>query len=185
MLALNRKLLRELWQLKGQVVSIALVVASGIMAVVTMRGSYESLVIAQEQYYSTTRFADIWAPLVRAPLSVLSRIEAIPGVDAADSRVTFLATLNLDDTGIPAEGRFVSLPEIGRPKLNEILVRQGRYVVPGAPDEVIISENFAAARGFYSGDSIRVIINGRARDLDIVGIAISAGHSYAVPPGSL
>lgn len=185
MLALNRKLLRELWHLKGQVISIALVVASGIMSVVTMRGSYESLVYAQQQYYSQTRFADVWAPLVRAPLSLLQKIEAVPGVDAADSRVTFLATLDLDDSGIPAQGRFVSLPEAGRPTLNDLVVRQGRYIVPGAPDEVIISENFAAARGFRPGDSIRVIINGRARDLDIVGIAISAEHSYAVPPGAL
>jgi len=185
MLALNRKLLRELWHLKGQVFSIALVVASGIMSVVTMLGSYGSLVSAQQQYYSETRFADVWAPLVRAPLALLSRIEAVPGVDAADSRVTFLATLDLDDTGIPAQGRFVSLPEIGRPKLNDIIVRQGRYVVPGAPDEVLISENFAEARDFVPGDTIRVIINGRARDLDIVGIAISAEHSYAVPPGAL
>ncbi len=185
MLALNRKLLRELWHLKGQVISIALVVASGIMSVVTMRGSYESLVTAQQQYYSVTRFADVWAPLVRAPLALMPKIEAIPGVDAADSRVSFLATLDLDDSGIPAQGRFVSLPEVGRPKLNDIIVRQGRYIVPGSPDEVIISENFAAARDFIPGDTIRVIINGRARDLDIVGIAISAEHSYAVPPGAM
>ncbi len=185
MRALDRKLLREIWHLKGQAISIALVVASGIMSVVTMRGSYESLVNAQQQYYSETRFAEIWAPLVRAPLNLLTKIESIPGVDQADSRVTFLATLDLDDSGIPAQGRFVSLPEAGRPILNDLVVRRGRYIVPGAPDEVIISENFAAAREFEPGDTIRVIINGRARDLDVVGIAISAEHSYAVPPGSL
>jgi len=185
MRALDRKLLREIWHLKGQAISIALVVASGIMSVVTMRGSYESLVNAQQQYYSETRFAEIWAPLVRAPLTLLTKIEAIPGVDLADSRVTFLATLDLDDSGIPAQGRFVSLPEAGRPILNDLVVRRGRYIVPGAPDEVIISENFAVAREFEPGDTIRVIINGRARDLDVVGIAISAEHSYAVPPGSL
>jgi putative ABC transport system permease protein len=49
--ALHRKLLRELWHLKSQMLSIALVVATGIMTVVTMRGSYESLVIAQQDYY--------------------------------------------------------------------------------------------------------------------------------------
>lgn len=185
MRALDRKLLRELWRLKSQMVSIALVVASGIMSVVTMRGSYEALVLAQQQYYSSARFADVWAPLVRAPLSLITKIESIPGVDAADSRVTFLATLDLDDSGIPAQGRFVSLPEVGRPKLNDIVIREGRYVVPGAYDEVIISENFAAAREFRPGDTIRVVINGRARDLDIVGIAVSPEHAYAVPPGAL
>ncbi|MFM1896138.1 MAG: hypothetical protein RLZZ385_1212 [Pseudomonadota bacterium] len=183
--ALYRKLFRELWHLKGQVISIALVVAAGIMSVVTMRGSYESLIQAQQDYYNSARFADVWVPLVRAPLSLVGKLEAIPGVEAADTRVTFLATLDLDDTGIPATGRFVSLPPVGRPALNDIVIRQGRYLAVGALDEVLISENFAIARGFVPGDRIRVIINGRARDLDIVGIAVSPEHTYAVPPGSL
>ncbi|MEX2131858.1 MAG: FtsX-like permease family protein [Pseudohongiellaceae bacterium] len=183
--ALYRKLFRELWHLKGQVISIALVVAAGIMTVVTMRGSYYVLVQAQQDYYNDTRFAEVWVSLVRAPETLVPRLEAIPGVDAADSRVTLMATLDLDDSGIPAIGRFISLPPVGRPKLNDIVIRQGRYLATGALNEVIISENFAAAREFSPGDRIRVIINGRARVLDIVGIAVAPEHSYAVPPGSL
>ena len=182
---LNRKLLRELWHLKGQITSIAMVVAVGIMSIVTMRGSYDSLIEAQQRYYREARFADMWVSLVRAPEALISDIEAIPGVDAADSRVTFLATLDLDDTGIPAHGRFISIPESGRPLLNDLMLRQGRYIEAGAADEVIISENFAAARGFAPGDGIRAIINGTARDLDVVGVAVSPEHTYAVPPGSL
>lgn len=185
MTSLTRKLMRELWHLKGQVISIALVVAAGVMAVVTMRGSYESLILAQREYYNSARFADVWIPLVRAPLSLLRKIESLPGVAVADARVTFLATLDLDDSGIPATGRFVSLPPAGRPVLNDIVVRGGRYLASGALDEVLVSENFAIARGFRPGDRIRVIINGRARVLDIVGIAVSPEHAYAVPPGAL
>lgn len=185
MSALYKKLFRELWKAKGQVTSIALVVATGIMSIVTMVGSYQSLVVAQQQFYREARFADVWVSLVRAPESLGNTLESIEGVDAADTRVTFLATLDLDDSGIPAHGRFISLPETGRPELNDIMLRRGRYVVSGASDEVIISENFAIARELEPGSSVRVIINGRARELDVVGIAISPEHSYAVPPGSL
>lgn len=185
MSALNLKLLRELWRLRGQVASIALVVAAGIMSIVTMRGSYESLVTAQQQFYRESRFADVWVSLVRAPENIKATLESIEGVDAADTRVTFLATLDLDDSGIPARGRFISLPETGRPELNDIMLRRGRYIVSGASDEVIISENFAVARDYRPGDLIRVIINGRSRDLEVVGIAISPEHSYAVPPGAI
>ena len=185
MSSLNIKLLRELWRLKGQVASIALVVAAGIMSIVTMRGSYESLVVAQQQYYREARFADVWVSLVRAPESLRASLEAIDGVDAADTRVTFLATLDLDDSGIASHGRFISLPETGRPVLNDLMLLEGRYIGVGALDEVIISENFAVARGFRPDDSIRVIINGRSRELDIVGIGISPEHTYAVPPGAL
>ncbi len=183
--ALTYKLLRECWHLKGQLFSIALVVATGIMTVITMRGSYESLVQAQQQYYNDTRFADVWSNLRRAPESLREQIESIPGVALADTRVSFLATLDLEGLDAPALGRFVSLPEIGRPVLNDIRLLRGRYVENGAPDEVILSENFANARALIPGDTIRAIINGRARELDIVGIAISPEHSYTVPPGSL
>lgn len=182
---LNRKLLRELWTLKGQMLSIALVVAVGIMSIVTMRGSYDSLANAQQNYYRETRFADIWVSLVRAPLSVLPVLEAIPGVEASDTRVTFLATLDLDDIGIPAHGRFVSIPPNSRPVLNDVIVERGRYIEVGSPDEVIISTKFAEARQLNPGDSVRAIINGRSRELDIVGIGNSPEHMYAVPPGAL
>lgn len=104
MKALDRKLLRELWFLKGQMLSIALVVASGIITVVTMRGSYESLIDAQQSYYRETRFADVWAPLKRASESVRRQLESIDGVAGVDTRVTFLATLDLPGLDAPASG---------------------------------------------------------------------------------
>lgn len=185
MTSLNRKLLRELWKLKGQVISIALVVAVGVMSIVTMRGSYDSLLEAQQEYYRVSRFADVWVSLVRAPQALLSSLVAIPGVDAADTRVSFLATLDLDDSGSPSHGRFISIPDNGRPVLNDLQIRRGRYISLGANHEVIISDKFAAARDLQPGDSVRAIINGRARELEIVGIGVSPEHTYAVPPGGL
>lgn len=185
MRAINRKLLRELWQLKGQMMSIALVVATGMMTVITMRGSYESLVDAQQAYYRQTRFADLWAPLKRAPDALRERIQAIPGVATVDTRVTLNATLDLPDLDAPAQGRLVSLPEYERPRLNDIRLSGGRYLAPGATNEVVISGKFAGARELKPGDSLRAIINGRMQDLRIVGIANSPEHTYAVPPGAL
>jgi putative ABC transport system permease protein len=182
---LYKKLWRETWQLRGQLLSIALVVSTGVMTVVTMRGSYDTLVAAQADYYREMRFADAWSYLVRAPQALVNDIENIPGVNAVDTRINFQATLDLDEVGIPARGQFISAPEIGRPGLNDILIKKGRYVALGGYDEVIISENFAVARGLQPGQSIRVILNGRARELDIVGVAISPEQSYVVPPGSL
>ena len=185
MKALDKKLWRELWKLKMQILSIALVVATGIMSVITMRGTYDSLVLAQENYYAQSRFADLWAPLVRAPLTLLDKLEAVSGVNEIDTRVSLLATLDLEEVDMPALGRFISVPENGRPLLNDINLKSGRYLLAAYPDEVIISEKFASARNLEPGDNIRVVINGRSRELDIVGIASSPEHSYAVPPGSL
>lgn len=185
MRAITKKLLREVWKQRGPMVSIGAVVAVGIMTVLTMRGTYVSLVAAQDAYYREARFPDVWAALERAPESLRRRLEAVPGVEAVDTRVTFAATLRVPSVEAPATGRFVSVPEDGRPALADVFLTSGRYVAPGRRDEVLVSKNFALANGFVPGDTLRAVVNGRYRDFEIVGTAISPEHTYAVPPGAL
>ncbi len=85
----------------------------------------------------------------------------------------------------PATGRLVSIPERSEPKLNNLALRQGRWVEAGRPDDVIVSENFAVAHGFSPGDYFFAIVNGRKRRLSIVGIGLSPEYIYAVGPGQL
>lgn len=182
---LDIKLARELWKLRGQMLSIAAVVAVGIMTVMTMRGTYESLVLSRDLYYRDARFPDLWAALERAPESIAHRIASIPGVSAVRTRVTFSATLDVPSLEAPALGRFVSIPEERQSMLADLHLTSGRYIAPGGRSEVIISESFAEANGFGPGDVLRAVINGRLRDLSIVGTAISPEYTYAVPPGAL
>lgn len=185
MRAIDRKLWRELWRMKGQMMSIAMVVATGIMTVLTMRGGHDSLAVAQADYYADTRFADVWVSLKRAPETVADEVARLPGVGEVDTRVTALARLDLADIEGLGMGRFVSIPREGRPRLNDIRIVRGRWLAPGARDEVLVNGNFAEARALEPGDSVRAILNGRLRTLDVVGIANSPEHSYAVPPGGL
>ena len=45
----------------------------------------------------------------------------------------------------PVMGQLVSLPERGQPLLNRLALRAGRWLTPGRPDEVVVSEAFAEA----------------------------------------
>jgi putative ABC transport system permease protein len=67
MKALDRKLARDLWSLKTQVLSIALVIACGIGGFVGMFSTYESLLWSREHYYDTARFPHVFAAAKRAP----------------------------------------------------------------------------------------------------------------------
>ena len=53
--ALDRKLLRDLWSLKTQVVSIALVIACGIGGFIGSFSTYGSLLWSRDNYYATAR----------------------------------------------------------------------------------------------------------------------------------
>jgi putative ABC transport system permease protein len=183
--SLDRKLLRECWHLRGQMLSIALVVACGIMTVVTMRGTYDTLARSLERYYRDYRFADVFASLERAPNSLAARLAELPGVAFVETRVALGATLDVPGLAEPAVGRLISLPPPGRPALNDIHLVRGRLPDSTVPDEILVSESFANANGLALGTSIGAVINGRWRTLRIVGVAISPDFIGELAPGTV
>jgi putative ABC transport system permease protein len=180
MSVLNRKLVRDISRFRGQLAAVSLVVACGIATYVTMRGSYISLVEAQQSYYGTYRFADVFAQLKRAPEPLAAEIAAIPGVSKTETRVVVEVTLDIPGLDEPATGRLVSIPEAGQPDLNKLHIKEGRYVEPGRRDEVLVSEAFAEANQLRSGASFGAVINGRWQQLRIAGIALSPEYIYEI-----
>jgi len=180
MVTLRRKLARDLWHLRGQVLAIVLVAASGVAGVVTARTVHCSLAASQRDYYAAYRFADVFASLRRAPARVAARIAAIPGVDTVADRLVVDVTLDVPGVGAPATGRLVSIPADRRPPLNALHLRQGRAPAPGRPDEVLVSEAFARANGLVPGDRVRAVLNGRREILRVVGVALSPEYVYEI-----
>ena len=183
--ALDRKLIRDLWDMKGQSLAIASVIAAGVTMFVMYLSNFDSLQRTRATYYEGARFADVFASLKRAPASLESRIAALPGVEAVSTRVVSNVTLDLPDMVEPAIGRLVSVPDEGRPRLNDVYLRRGRWVDPARSDEVLASEIFCEAHGFNPGDRVAAVINGRRRYLTIVGIALSPEYIYAIRPGEI
>lgn len=182
---LDRKLLRDLWEMRGQALAIAAVIAAGVTMFVTYLSNFESLQRTRERYYERARFADLFAGLVRAPDSLAARIAALPGVAAVDTRVVADVTLDVPAMREPAAARLVSLAAPGAATLNDVYLRKGRWPDRARADEVVASEVFCKAHGFQPGDRIAAIINGRRRLLTITGIGLSPEYVYAVRPGEI
>lgn len=185
MRALDRKLLRDVVHLRGQVVAVAMVVACGIATLLTLRIAYDSLLAARASYYREYRFAEVFAHLERAPNELAARIAAIPGVATVETRVVREVTLDIPGLAEPATGRLVSIPPRGEPKLNGIFLREGRWIDPSDPDEVIMSESLARANGLRPGDTVGAVINGRWRRLKIAGIGLSPEFIYEIRAADL
>jgi putative ABC transport system permease protein len=183
--ALDRKLLRDLWQMKGQAVAIALVIGSGVAMFVMYLSNFDSLSRTQRAYYERQRFADVFASLKRAPQRLEERLAALPGVLTVSTRAVADVTLDVPGLEEPATGRLISIPAAGRPRLNDVFLRQGRWIEPGRPDEVIASEAFSEANRLRPGDRLGAIINGRRRDLTIVGLALSPEYVFNIRPGEI
>ena len=112
--------------LKGQVLTIALVVACGIAAFLSMLTAYDSLLVSRDTYYEQTAFAHVFATLKRAPKSLAAHLEGIPGVTAVDTRIVVDLTLDLPGVTDPITGRMISLPGGRPPTLDRLVLRTDR-----------------------------------------------------------
>lgn len=92
---LTRKLLRDVWAMKGQALAIAAVVTAGVTMLVTYLSNFESLQRTLDSYYASERFADVFAAAVRAPEPVAARLAALPGVTTVETRVVADVVLDL------------------------------------------------------------------------------------------
>ncbi|MBU1190321.1 MAG: ABC transporter permease [Gammaproteobacteria bacterium] len=185
MRALNHKLVRELWQLRGQALAIALVIGAGLAAVLMSISTLDSLQNTRAIYYRDYAFAEVFASLKRAPDSLRERIAAIPGVNQVNTRVWAPVTIEIAGFTDPISGLLVSAPRAGRADLNRLYLRAGRLMDPDRSDEIVIGDAFAEAHGFQPGDRLGVIIDGKRKQLRIVGIALSPEFIYQIGPGSI
>jgi len=182
---LDKKLVRDLWGLRGQVMAIAMVIASGVAMLVMSLGALQSLRDTADAYYERNRFADVFAPLKRAPERLTARIAALPGVQAVDTRIARMALLDLPGFEEPVIGQLLSIPEGEQPLLNRLTLVSGRLPQDGSPDEAVVSDAFAEAHDLHPGDSLRALVNAHRREIEIVGVALSPEFVYAIGPGAL
>ncbi len=185
MRALTRKALRDVWHLRAQAIAIALVLACGVALFVAMRTTMRSLEQAQATWYAQSRFAHVFARLVRAPQSVAEHLRSIPGVQRVQTRVVADVTLDVPQAAEAIVGRIISWPDHGRPEVCDIRLRSGRLPLAGRGEEVVASEAFAEARRLQLGDTLRAVVKGRALALRVVGTASSPEYAYALGPGQM
>ncbi|MGZ6124260.1 MAG: FtsX-like permease family protein, partial [Myxococcales bacterium] len=179
--ALQRKLLRDLGLLKGQVITVALVVGLGVACAISLASTHLSLRSSMLAWYERGRLADVFATCKRAPRPLLATLEAVPGVSRAEARIVEPLALDLPDLPEPAMGMLISVPSSG-PLLNVPHLRTGRFPEPGRPGEVVVGEAFANARRLRLGDAIGAVLNGRRTDLRVVGTALSPEFIIAMSP---
>ncbi|MDX1352779.1 MAG: ABC transporter permease, partial [Thiomicrorhabdus sp.] len=183
--AIDIKLWRELWNMRMQALAIAMVIVSGVAIFIMSLSTYDSLYETRESYYQNNHFADVFSSLKRAPLSVAKRIEAIPGVDKVETRVVSYVNLEIENYDDPVSGHLISLPNSSLGLLNQLYLRTGREVEADRDNEIILSEEFAAAHKLKTGDKIRATINGRSKSLTIVGTGLSPEYIYQIAPGAM
>jgi putative ABC transport system permease protein len=185
MLTLDRKLVRDLWRLKGQALAIAVVIAGGVMTLILSVTTLEALSGARDRFYASHHFAEVFADVKRAPLGVVSRLQEIEGVNRIEPRVQAAMRLSVEGFADPIRGLAQSIPDGRQPTLNRLHLVAGGLPEAGRDDQVVVSDAFAEAHGLAPGDSLEAIIDGRLVRLRLSGIALSPEFLYQVAPTDL
>ena len=185
MKALNRKLWRELWHMKGQVFAITLVVMSGVATFIMFISTMHSLDFTRNKFYRDYNFADVFVNLKRAPESLKDKIKNINGVNQLETRVSAQAKLDIKGFSESVTGKIISIPDDGNPSAESSLYQKGQASDPAKDDEVVINETFAQAHGLNPGDQFAAVINGKWKKLTITGIALSPEFVLLMKPGAM
>ncbi|HEU4592736.1 MAG TPA: ABC transporter permease [Steroidobacteraceae bacterium] len=183
MRALDRKLLRDLWRLRSQVITIALVVASGVGGYIGSLSAHASLAGMRDRYYESARFAHVFAPVRRAPRELAGRLRNLPGVLDIDMSIQAPTTLTVPGSIEVMTGLIVSLPRRPDAGMNRVVLERGRWVEPDEANGVLVSKSFANARGIAPGDRLSLLMNGRYQEVRVNGIALSPAFVFAAAQG--
>lgn len=185
MKALDRKLLRDLVRMWSQALTIALVVASGIGGFITSLSAVDSLALARDRFYAEGRFADVFAHVKRAPNALDASLRDVPGVADVQTTTEHLVRIGIPGIVDPVVGRLIGVDRDRPHRMNQVLLRSGRPLAAGGSVrsndaiEALVSEGFAATRGLQPGTTLTALVNGKRRDLRIVGIALSPEYIFA------
>jgi len=182
---LTKKLVRDLWRIKGQAAAIALVIAAGVQLMVMLSGLVVTLDQTRQTYYDRYRLADVFAPAVRVPSAVSAQIRQIPGVAVFETRIAGSAQIDLPGEALPIQAQTLSLPEDQAPALNAIALTDGRLMDPRRGEEVVLLNSFAKAHDLKLGDPLSATLSGVKRSLRIVGFAQSPEFLYTTAPGEM
>ncbi len=187
MKALDRKLLRDLRLMWSQVLTIALVVASGVGGFITTLSAVDSLALARDRFYANGRFADAFASVKRAPHALTQTLLEIPGVADVQTTIEQFVRIELPGVADPVIGQLIGVDPQVPMRMNRVTVRNGRALdATPLTDQAIpalVSAAFADARGLVPGARISALINGKRRTLEIAGIAFSPEFIFAGQQG--
>jgi putative ABC transport system permease protein len=181
---LKRKLARDLWRQRWQVLAVVAVTLLGTalfgacsLAYVDLRASYQAT-------QTRTHLADMTLDVTALSAGQVRRVAELPGVVAGAGQLVLDWPIVLphgrDADGHPARVqtavRLISLRLGRQAPLDQVVVLSGHY--PTAPQDVLVEQHFAAYHHLAPGATVEVAAPGGLLALRVTGIAVSAEYLW-------
>lgn len=165
----GKKLLRDLASHWTQVIAIIAVVALGIIMFAGPLLAQKDLRDSISDIYRRTNYEDFSVSAEPTPRESVLDIEGLENVEAVSGRLYDDVVGRVGDSQLTV--RVISVPESGRPPVNDVIVESGDYI--RGPGECLAEHHFTTEYGLEPGDEITLVNGGRSLPLRVTGSVVS------------
>jgi putative ABC transport system permease protein len=172
------KLARDVRRSRWQFLAAGVVIALGVAIFIGAYSSYQNLRTSYDRTYDELAMGDLWFDVPSAPAGVVDDVRGEDGVAAAEGRLVKDLPAVLPELG-PGRVllRFITLPDSGRPSVNDVKMTDGSY--PPGEGEVFLERSFFDFNDVKVGDPVTVFLEGGGSiDLTVAGAAANPEYLW-------
>ena len=172
---LDKRLFRMIKNTKGQYMAVLAIIITGIFVFTAVNNSAINLKDSLNDYYEETNFADIFVKGLSIPEKLERELPGTNNIKQAEARIVFDTSFITENKDENVNVRVVSVDK-NRNLINELFIKSGKRSLSNK--DIIIIEKFAEARNIIIGDTVKLRINGRQQEFNVIGIASSSEYAY-------
>ncbi|NLK87787.1 MAG: ABC transporter permease [Clostridiaceae bacterium] len=167
------KFLRDILLAKGQILSIVILSALGVMVFSGLDASWRDLDASVEQYFVEQKLADFWIITAASDKNMERRIARIKGVKDVQSRFSYEMETTL--AGDPKLMLHAVRDDI---RINIPRIVRGSRLLGNDYKGCLLDVRFADANGLSPGDDITLKIGDRRSTFTVRGLVISPEYVF-------
>lgn len=177
---INLKLWRDIARQKWQFTALVLIILLGVLSYGGMIGMIDDVENSLDRTLGELRFQDFVVNFEGAvPESVVQQVAGMDNVQAVMGRLVVDTGLYISESN-QAHARLIGMPTAAQPPVDQLHIRQGRYLQGGDRLVAVLDHHFADYYGYGPGTVLHPIVNGERLDVEVVGVGISPEYLMAV-----
>ncbi len=177
---ISLKLWRDIRQQKWQFTALVLVILLGVLSYGGLMGMIDDVEASLDHTLDQLRFQDFVVTLEgTASESLAQDVAALDNIQAVTGRLVMDVGLDISEDN-QVRARLVGMPTVAQPLVNQLYIKEGRYLREGDGLVAVMDHHLAEYYGYGPGTVLHPIVNGQRLDVEVVGVAVSPEYLMAV-----
>lgn len=174
---LIKKAIRSMLSNKRAYIACIVLLTIGIIIYCSMGISIDTLEVRKDEYYKEYELADGFGELTAIPKAALHSVEKIEGIKEVKGRIVTEARVLMENNNKIMTLRLISYDKNNLSRLNSFSIKGGSFK---ETNDIAIGDSFLTAHDLKISDHIKVLMNHKEVNLNIVATAESPEYVYII-----